>query len=197
MILIVSVSCAIPQVNNAICANLTSFNAISGQSTHMIKGMNIWCDLGKSMSNIWHFQFSIWRLKCSFGVVFCWKPHLNWASGSKVMSNWRIFKTKRNKKINSSFWLYDISKSMLPTSDWFHSIVAHISLIWWIQPLVIEEHWLSSKFLLASSKAKESSLHKSESQYWFLLRGTVVYNLHYHTLFLRPLYFLNLSISGL
>ncbi len=32
--------------------------------------------------------------------TFCWKPHLNWTSGYKVMSNWRILKT-----IKHSFWL--------------------------------------------------------------------------------------------
>ncbi len=30
--------------------------------------------------------------------TFCWKPHLNRTSGSKVMSNWRILKTIENKK---------------------------------------------------------------------------------------------------
>ena len=53
-------------------------------------------------SDMWHFQFSIW-LKCSFGEVFCWKPHLNWSNGSKVMSNWMILKTI---EIHSFFWLY-------------------------------------------------------------------------------------------
>ena len=70
---------------------------------------HMWCDsIGKSVWNrTLHFQFSI-RSKCSFGeVYFAENPHLNWTSGSKGMSNWKVLKTIDNKR--NSFLLLAIS----------------------------------------------------------------------------------------
>ncbi len=48
--------------------------------------------------NVWH-QFSIW-LNCSLGGrgTFCWKPHLNQTSGSKVIAIEGFSKTIDNKR---------------------------------------------------------------------------------------------------
>ena len=68
--------------------------------------LNLWCDLGKSIrtrtcdiSVLYLIEVLIWR------GTFCWKLHLNWTSGSKVMSNWRILKTRVKRNL-SYFWLY-------------------------------------------------------------------------------------------
>ena len=85
------------------------------------------CDLGKSVGT-WTcdiFNFPIW-LKCSFGRgTFSWKPHLNWSSGSKVLSNWRILRTIENNR-NSFLSLEPYSsQSMLPSFDWFRKMATH------------------------------------------------------------------------
>ncbi len=80
-------------------------------------------------SNRWHFsvfyliEVLIWRGN------FCWKPHLNQTSGSKVMSNWRILKTIENKR--NSFLFLAISHnqcSRLPTDA---ARLQHIYPTWW------------------------------------------------------------------
>ncbi len=39
--------------------------------------------------------------------TFCWKPHLNQTSGSKVISNWKILQNNRKQReIHNFFWLY-------------------------------------------------------------------------------------------
>ena len=54
-------------------------------------------------SDLWHFQFFylIEVLRCTF----CWKPCLNWSSGSKVISNWMILRTIENNRNSFLFWL--------------------------------------------------------------------------------------------
>ena len=77
-------------------------------------------------SHMWHFQFSIevltWR-----GTV-CWKTHLNRPSGSKVMRNWRAFRTienNRNKLSFFFFWLYFTINAA--DSDWSRQIATQLS----------------------------------------------------------------------
>ncbi len=38
--------------------------------------------------------------------TFCWKPHLNWTSGSKVTAIERLSKQQKTKEMLSFFWLY-------------------------------------------------------------------------------------------
>ena len=53
-----------------------------------------------NQSEVEHVTFSVFYLieMLIWRGIFCWKPHLNWISGSKVMSNWRILKTIENKR---------------------------------------------------------------------------------------------------
>ncbi len=66
---------------------------------HINFSHTMWCGLGKSVWSrtcdifslvFYLIEVLIWR------GTFCWKPHLNRTSGSKVMSNWMILKSKRN-----------------------------------------------------------------------------------------------------
>ncbi len=67
----------------------------------------MWCDLAGSCRtrtcDIFSFLFWLIKVLTSIGT-FCWKPHLNWSSGSKVMSNWRILRTIENNR-NSFLFL--------------------------------------------------------------------------------------------
>ncbi len=58
----------------------------------------MWCHLGNQFE-VEHVTFSVFYL-IEFRIrrgKFCWKPHLNQTSGSKV-NNWKILETIENKR---------------------------------------------------------------------------------------------------
>ena len=56
----------------------------------------LWCDLGESVGSRTCYVFYLIEVLIRRGT-FCWKPHLNRTSGSKVINNWKILKTIENK----------------------------------------------------------------------------------------------------
>ena len=60
----------------------------------------------RDQSDVAHVTFSVFYLteKLIWRGTFCWKPHLNRASGSKVTSNWMILRTIENNR-NSFLFL--------------------------------------------------------------------------------------------
>ena len=89
----------------------------------------MWCDLGKSVWSRTCDIFSFLLNLIAHLGTFCWKPHLNRSSGSKVMSNWRIRKTIKNKR-NSLLCSGYISQwcSRLPTDS---ARLQHIPHLTW------------------------------------------------------------------
>ena len=73
-----------------------------------------------TFSIFYFIQVLIWR------STFCWQP--TWID-PVVPKLWAIEGFSEQQKaieINSFFWLYSISQSMLPTSDWFCARSQHI-----------------------------------------------------------------------
>ncbi len=118
----------------------------------------MWCDLagsvGPSTCDIFSFLFYLIEVLTWRGT-FCWKPHLNRSSGSKVMSIWRVLRTIENNR--SSFLFPTISDNQccwLPTdrttSQHIYQHFAYGLTIcprqrkWQNKPQISEwKHWLS------------------------------------------------------
>ncbi len=77
----------------------------------------MWCDLGKSVGTRTCDIFSsLFHWSAQLEMYILLKPHLNWSSGSKVMSNWRVLRTIENN--TNSFVFLVISHNQccrLPT----------------------------------------------------------------------------------
>ncbi len=87
---------------------------------HVVMQILLLCDLGKSVwSRICDIFNVLFDWSAHLESVFCWKPHLNRTSGSKVMSSWRILKKIENKRNSLLFLAISHKLPMLATSDWF------------------------------------------------------------------------------
>ncbi len=65
-----------------------------GKNCELCVQIHMWCNLGKSVGtqtcDIFSFLDVLVDILPIWRGTFCWKPHLNGSSGSKVMSNGRI-----------------------------------------------------------------------------------------------------------
>ncbi len=97
-----------------------------------------------TFSDFYLIELLIWR------GTFCWKPHLNRTSGSKVMSNWRILKTIENKR--NSFLFLAISHNQC---SWFPNDSARLQHIF--------HFWCFIFFF-----------HTMTDQNWFLIHNSLI-----------------------
>ncbi len=101
-------------------------------------------------SNMWHFQSFLldWSAQSAhLERYILLKMHLNWTSGSKVMSNWRILKTIKNKR-NLFLFLAISHNQWPPTSNWFRQIATYLwpDQVEWVKCW----HWSTISFRYAT-----------------------------------------------
>ena len=126
-----------------------------------VQEIYMWCDLGESVvSQTCDFSvFSLIEVVIWRGT-FWWESHLNRSSGSKVMSNWWIFRTIENNR--NSFLFLTISRNQccrLPTDpprSQHICMLCVLKVTWLFNKIKVECFYriLSSHLELLSQKGK-------------------------------------------
>ncbi len=107
----------------------------------------MWCDLSGSVE-LAHVTFSVFYLieVFTWRGTFCWKPHLNRSSGSKVISNWRVLRTIENNR--NTFLFLAISHCCRLPTDPARSQHIFPRSITWKAFMIYNFSWKTQYFLI-------------------------------------------------